>query len=74
MDLRKIFSGRVIGLIVFIFVVLFLGAAFNVKLEGMKEGAEPNNKKKVESMEDKKKVESMKDKKKVDPIVGNQNN
>ena len=46
MDLKKIFSGRVIGLIVFIFVVLFLGAAFNVKLEGMEE-------KKKESMEPK---------------------
>jgi hypothetical protein len=34
MDLSKIFSGRVIGMIVFIFVVLFIGTAFNANLEG----------------------------------------
>jgi hypothetical protein len=35
MDLSKIFSGRVIGLILFIFVVLFVGSAFNANLEGL---------------------------------------
>jgi hypothetical protein len=35
MDLKRIFSGRVVGLLVFILAVLFLGAAFNVNLEGM---------------------------------------
>lgn len=39
MDLKRIFSGRVVGLIVFILAVLLLGAMFNVKLEGMEEGA-----------------------------------
>lgn len=34
MDLSKIFSGRVIGLILFILVVLFVGSAFNANLEG----------------------------------------
>jgi len=34
MELSKIFSGRVIGLILFIFVVLFVGSAFNANLEG----------------------------------------
>ena len=38
MDLKRIFSGRVVGLIVFILAVLLLGAMFNVKLEGMEEG------------------------------------
>lgn len=52
MDLKRVFSGRVLGLVGFILVVLFIGTAFNVKLEGMddkpkkqgfvaKEGAEP---------------------------------
>jgi hypothetical protein len=41
MDLKRIFSGRVVGLIVFILAVLLLGAMFNVKLEGMEEGAGP---------------------------------
>lgn len=35
MDLKRIFSARVIGLIVLILVVLFLGAAFNANLEGL---------------------------------------
>lgn len=35
MDLKRIFSGRVVGLMVFILAVLFLGAMFNVNLEGM---------------------------------------
>ena len=42
MDLKRIFSGRVVGLIVFILAVLLLGAMFNVKLEGMEEGADVN--------------------------------
>jgi hypothetical protein len=46
MDLKKIFSARVIGLIVLILVVLFIGAAFNANLEGMTEtiveGKTPN--------------------------------
>ena len=41
MDLKRIFSGRVVGLIVFILAVLLLGAMFNVKLEGMEEGTGP---------------------------------
>lgn len=41
MDLKRIFSGRVIGLVVLILVVLFLGTAFNANLEGMQEGTEP---------------------------------
>ena len=40
MDLKRIFSVRVIGLIVLILVVLFIGAAFNANLEGMQEGGE----------------------------------
>ena len=35
MDLKRIFSGRVIGLIAFIVVVLFLGAVGNMSLEGL---------------------------------------
>lgn len=34
MDFSKIFSGRAIGLILFILVVLFVGSAFNANLEG----------------------------------------
>ena len=34
MELSKIFSGRVIGLFLFILVVLFVGSAFNANLEG----------------------------------------
>ena len=34
MDLSRKFSGRVIGLILFILVVLFVGSAFNANLEG----------------------------------------
>ena len=50
MDLKRIFSGRVVGLIVFILAVLLLGAMFNVKLEGMEEGAAVNMEEKKKDM------------------------
>ena len=43
MDLKRIFSGRVIGLIAFIVVVLFLGAVGNMSLEGLAD-KEPSDK------------------------------
>jgi len=54
MDLKKIFSARVIGLIVLILVVLFIGAAFNANLEGMEveEPAVPRGHEKKEQMVD----------------------
>jgi hypothetical protein len=55
MDLKRIFSGRVVGLIVFILAVLLLGAMFNVKLEGMEEGG-PVAPVQVESVEKKEKM------------------
>jgi len=71
MDLKRIFSARVIGLIVLILVVLFLGAVGNMNLEGMedkkkdgmkdKEGMKEGNDKKKDGMKDK---EGMKEGKK----------